>query len=159
MLEKLLVVTFNLYNGATIVDTKTVTLTSVAKDAALTYEVEALGTLATNADAAYAKTVKVIAKDASGNVVALPATAIQQVVSGDTAALTVTGNVIKAIGTADVDTNVNVQVAKPNGDVITLVAPVKVSKAAPAPVSLTAKKGDDASAAKVEVAKAMLTLT
>ena len=84
---KTTVVTFNLYNGATIVDTKTVTLTSVAKDAALTYEVEALGTLATNADAAYAKTVKVIAKDASGNVVALPATAIQQVVSGDTSAL------------------------------------------------------------------------
>jgi len=132
-----------------LLDEKSVTLVSAKSDEALTYQVEALGTLADAANGVttspYAKEVKVFATDASGTKVALTSTAIQALTPADSklVATFATKKVAAANADADVDAVLNVTVGKQDGTPIVLQAPVKVSVAAPAAASIGFKKGDD----------------
>ncbi|MFD0590642.1 hypothetical protein ACFQZE_21875 [Paenibacillus sp. GCM10027627] len=146
---------------AGLLDTATIDLASVKSDAALTYEIEALGTIAAKAagltSSAYAKEIKVVGKDSSGAKVALKSNVIQQATAADPSILTVnnsTGGTWKVAAVADKEgaTKVNVFLAKQNGDVIVQTADLTISKAAPVVASITAKKTDDA-VTKVTVAQ------
>lgn len=136
-------------DGTTKLDEKKLTLTSVAADAALTYFVEELGTIA--GDQNYTKTsdyaveVAVYAKDASGNKVSLAGNEIQSVLAGSAAvgADEVATNSFVVFGqkvTADTLTKVFVTV-NTNKGVKVLEAPVTVSAKAPYAESIVAMSG------------------
>lgn len=145
--------TAKLYNATSVdatklVDTKELTLTSVASDAALTYEVESLGTIAAAANSSlaskYAKEIKVYAKDASGNKVSLVSPIKGVIAATDKAVVGTDSGVYKVAAVADKEGTATLSVVvETNKGVSTLTANVTVSKEAPAIKTITAKAGDD----------------
>lgn len=142
-------VTVKLYDttGQKVIDTKEVVLTAVNADADLVYAIEDLGTVAaiSNEQAAYEKTIKVYAKDANGNKVALPSTGVIQSASTidsklDTTALN--SYKIKA-ATKEADGVANFSlVVNTNKGVAVIPGTVTFSKAAPVAQKIEALAGD-----------------
>jgi hypothetical protein len=162
--DKTTTVTARVYaaNGTDVVDTKTVTFTSVKANAALTYEVEALGTIATagsgDTSSAYAKTISVFAKNTAGNKVALPASGVILNATSTSSAIVVDNAQgsfkVAGTGTADATASVNVTV-NTNTGVNSINASVTVSKEAPQAESIVAKSGTSVVTKKTLTAAAL----
>ncbi|MFD2672034.1 S-layer homology domain-containing protein [Marinicrinis sediminis] len=141
-------ITVKLKNASNqVIDSREVTLTTVKNDAALTYSVEEVGTIADEAAGIvsneYAKKVVVMGTDASGNKVALK-DPIVEVVPVDTSIVVaaVDGSDWK-LAAQDTDENketvVNVRIKTPTGNLLNKQVTVKVSKDAPKAVELKSK--------------------
>ncbi|MFC5531040.1 hypothetical protein [Cohnella yongneupensis] len=150
--DKTTVVTVKLLKAGVAIDSRTVTIKSAKADEALTYKVDAIGTISGYDDgwlgSDFAKEVTVSAVDASGTKVALPDNALQGVSAADSAILNTDGDsVISAYWalptTADVNTIVNVTISKVDGTPIVVQAPVKISYATPVAASIQVKKVSD----------------
>jgi hypothetical protein len=156
--DKVTKVTFNLMNGAQVVDTASVTLTSVKQDATLTYEVTPMTTMAAKSfnTAAYEKEVKINAVDASGNKVALTGTEIQSVVSADAKLVVTTASPITLKANAlDVDGEFAFTVvANTNSGIKVMTSKVVISKVAPIAQSIVAEDKDEKVITKIDLTTA-----